>query len=405
MNTRLSVFEKEESENLYKNHNYNFIDIARKLGRDERSIRGYLNKIGYKAKSQSELQRKYPIVENFFDEINTEEKAYILGLLYADGYNNTDKNEVCISLKEDDVEILNRITEIIQPTKPLFYLDMSPDNRGMKNSKNQYRITINNKHISQKLVELGCGKAKSSILVFPSDIQVSNSLINHFIRGYFDGDGSVSKGKNPKIDIISTPEFLIPLQKILNNILKIGITKLNTKGHHSNANVTTLQIGGKLQCIRFGDWIYKDATIYLERKKKVFDEYYKKKLIMNATPEGMYTEQQINYVNSVKDEQLRSHLLHQVRLRDIMEQDRDAFERDIFNKNSIKHAVKIPANALKTDESYRIGWQANIAMAFKDEFYRTNPDLKSTSEYELHIIANQASNNFLNLLCEDATKN
>ena len=62
---------------------------------------------------------------------------------------------------------------------------------------------------------------------------------------------------------------------------------------------------------------------------------------MNATPEGMYTEQQINYVNSVKDEQLRSHLLHQVRLRDIMEQDRDAFERDIFNKNSIKHFIKI----------------------------------------------------------------
>ena len=41
MNTRLSSFEKEEAENLYKNHNYNFIDIARKLGRDERSIRRY----------------------------------------------------------------------------------------------------------------------------------------------------------------------------------------------------------------------------------------------------------------------------------------------------------------------------------------------------------------------------
>lgn len=79
--------------------------------------------------------------------------------------------------------------------------------------------------------------------------------------------------------------------------------------------------------------------------------------------------------------------------------------RDIFNKNSIKHAVKIIVNALKTDESYRIGWQANIAMAFKDEFTKTNPDLKSTSDYELHIIANQASNNFLNLLCEDGREN
>lgn len=73
--------------------------------------------------------------------------------------------------------------------------------------------------------------------------------------------------------------------------------------------------------------------------------------------------------------------------------------------NKVKEAVEVLVEALKTDESYRIGWQANIAMAFKDEFTRTNPDLKSTSEYELHIIANQASNNFLNLLCTDGKNN
>lgn len=274
MNIRLTSLEKEEAENLYKNKNYTFIDIARKLGRDERSIRGYLNKLGYVAKSQSELQRKYPIQEDFFDVINTEEKAYVLGLLYADGYNNTIKNDVCISLKEEDVEILKRISEIIQPTKPLFYLDMSADNRGMKNSKNQYRLTINNKHISQKLVELGCGKAKTEILTFPNTQQVPEYLLHHFIRGYFDGDGSVSKGKWAKVDIISTPEFLLVLQDILKEVLNIGITKLNKKGHHSNVNVITLQIGGRLQCIKFKEWLYKDATIYLERKKKVFDEKY-----------------------------------------------------------------------------------------------------------------------------------
>ena len=72
--------------------------------------------------------------------------------------------------------------------------------------------------------------------------------------------------------------------------------------------------------------------------------------------------------------------------------------------NKVKEAVNILVEALKIDESYRIGWQANIAMAFKDEFTRTNPDLKSTSEYELSIIANQASNNFLNLLCTNGSK-
>ena len=121
---------KEEIEELYKTGKYTFKAISKIYNVNPSTIERYLAKIGYKAKSQSELQRKYPIVEDFFDKIDTEEKAYILGFLYADGYNDTNKNAVCISLKYDDVEILNTITKIIQPTKPLFYLDMSPNNRG-----------------------------------------------------------------------------------------------------------------------------------------------------------------------------------------------------------------------------------------------------------------------------------
>ena len=66
---------------------------------------------GYKAKSQSELQRKYNIDETFFDVIDTEEKAYFLGLLYADGCNATNRNAVILSLKEDDKEILEKIKQ------------------------------------------------------------------------------------------------------------------------------------------------------------------------------------------------------------------------------------------------------------------------------------------------------
>lgn len=65
---------------------------------------------------------------------------------------------------------------------------MSPENRSMKNSKNQYRLTINNKHISKRLAELGCGKAKTSVITFPTLEQVPENLIHHFIRGYFDGN-------------------------------------------------------------------------------------------------------------------------------------------------------------------------------------------------------------------------
>lgn len=38
------------------------------------------------------MYRKYEINQDFFDEINTQEKAYFLGILFADGYNNYDKS-------------------------------------------------------------------------------------------------------------------------------------------------------------------------------------------------------------------------------------------------------------------------------------------------------------------------
>ena len=122
-------------------------------------------------------------------------------------------------------------------------------------------------------------------------------------------------------------------------------------------------------------------------------------MLDTATTEGLYTEEQIKYVDSVKDEDLRSHLLHQVRLRDSMEQDRDAFEKESSNKNSVEHAIKIIKNALKIDEDYRDSWKANIAMAFKDEWGREGFQQSEQDFEAVHILANKSADNFLNLLC------
>lgn len=72
--------------------------------------------------------------------------------------------------------------------------------------------------------------------------------------------------------------------------------------------------------------------------------------------------------------------------------------------NKIKDALDILIQALKEYEGYRIGWQANIAMAFKDECYKefsTNLYTEyGDAEENIHEIANKASNNFLNTLCK-----
>ena len=278
MNTkqrRLSHQEKNELFKMFETGDYTGTKLSEIFNVTPNAVCSLLKRNGYKSKSPSELKRKYPIQEDFFDKIDTEEKAYILGLLYADGYNNTDRNSVSLGLKETDKEVLDKITALIQPTKPLQYINMSSqrNKEGFENSKNQYRLVIANKHISERLIYLGCSKAKTHNLTSPTEEQVPSHLIRHFVRGYFDGDGSVSGDKQKQFCFVGTIDFLLPLQQILVKELNFSKTKLDRRHKDRDNNIRSLRYCGVNQCITFRDWLYKDATIYLERKKKIFDSY------------------------------------------------------------------------------------------------------------------------------------
>jgi hypothetical protein len=203
----------------------------------------------------SESKRKYPVRQDFFDEVNSEEKAYIMGILYADGYNDTSRSSVNLGLKESDKEILDKITALIQPTKPLQFVKINKPN-----CENQYRLVICNKHISQKIAEYGCPKAKTFLLEFP--VWLEPKLYNHFIRGYIDGDGWIGKRS---VSIVGTEKFLDKISEICNN--KFGFNTYKRKRHkHRNHNIFMLEISGRKKCVEFLNWIYKDATLFLNRK-------------------------------------------------------------------------------------------------------------------------------------------
>ena len=263
---RLSHEEKSKLFAMFETGKYSGNQLTNYFPISQGAINNLLRRNGYPAKSASELKRKYPIVEDFFDVIDIEEKAYFLGFLYADGYNNTDRNSVALSLKEEDKEILEILNNLLQPNKPLQYVEFKATN-----SSNQYRLVIANKHISQTLVELGCGKAKTHNLKFPTEEQVPSHLIRHFVRGYFDGDGSVSGDKQKQFSFVGTIDFLLPLQQILVKELNFSKTKLDQRHEDREDSIRALRYCGINQCITFRDWLYKDATIYLERKKNIFD--------------------------------------------------------------------------------------------------------------------------------------
>lgn len=253
---RLTHKEKTELFAKYETGKYTGADLAKEYPITLTAINGLLRRNGYKSKSQSELQRKYSINENFFDVIDTEEKAYFLGFLYADGCNATNRNAVILSLKEDDRDILEKLNSLLQPQKPLG-----------RTKYGQNTLMISNKHISQRLIELGCHRAKTYSLVFPSEKQVPKYLVRHFVRGYFDGDGWV--GKN-SICIVGTIDFCNSLSSLLKNKFDINCY-IRARHPERKNNIRMLEINSR-QARVFLKWIYSNSTIHMQRK---YDRYIK----------------------------------------------------------------------------------------------------------------------------------
>ena len=212
--------------------------------------------------------RKYPIDEQFFDAIDSEEKAYFLGMLYADGTNSMKKTEVSLRLQEEDHEVLVKLNNLLQPTKPLH-----PIIRDEKR-KILYRMVMNSKKVSYKLNELGVVPNKTFKLTYPT--WLNETLHSHFIRGYFDGDGCVTFNKanqHLQISFIGTENMILSIQEILINSIGLNKVKLFTRYPERNNNIRTLMYSGKNNSLKFYNFFYENANIFMARKKNKFNKY------------------------------------------------------------------------------------------------------------------------------------
>lgn len=89
------------------------------------------------------MAKKYTFNKNYFEKIDSEDKAYFLGLLYADGCNSTSATQnhasIVLNLQEGDKEILEKFMKYINSNKPLLYRPKQ------ENHNPQYRFVINSK--------------------------------------------------------------------------------------------------------------------------------------------------------------------------------------------------------------------------------------------------------------------
>ena len=222
-----------------------------------------LRKCGVSARDDSHKSRKYTINEYYFDNIDTPNKAYILGLLYSDGCNYPPQNRVKLELQERDKDILDKINIEIQSNKPLTFNNLNNKNEHWQNT---YGLNITNKHISHRLVELGMVQNKSLVLEFPT--WLSESMYGPFLRGYLDGDGHIEWGATKFLTLVGTSQFCEYVKRFCETNLRIQCSIRNTANKDSNTKL--LYICGKPRMKRFLDFVYQDADLYIDRKYNVY---------------------------------------------------------------------------------------------------------------------------------------
>jgi hypothetical protein len=218
----------------------------------------------------------------YFENIDTEYKAYILGFFIADGYIEKTSNRICFNNSIDDISIIEKIMKEISPDSKLYY---SNKQNGAIFRKKQVILRFTNKTIAKTLIEkynISNGKTFNENYIFDFD-KIPENLQHHFIRGYFDGDGSVSfipKSKDKQLFfnfsfVFNSETFANQIAHIFFNLFNIIPVKYNHIGKTSNYVSLRFNYNRKRQ-IKIKEvynWLYKDATLFLERKKIKFEQY------------------------------------------------------------------------------------------------------------------------------------
>jgi hypothetical protein len=191
----------------------------------------------------------------FFDVIDNEAKSYWLGFIMADG---------CIVTKVDKGSKKLRIHLSLLDQD---HLQKFHDAIGSKKELYRWNTTVSSTHSSdrlcEQLIDKGCISNKSLYLEFP---EILPNIVHHFVRGYFDGDGSSFVVKNRLfLSFVGTEHFLSNLR----SSSPVNQSKKMVK----KKNVFELQFGSIPDCTALSNWMYKDATIFLDRKKEVIDNW------------------------------------------------------------------------------------------------------------------------------------
>lgn len=237
-------------------------EIAALYGCTRTAVRKWRN--AYDLKKTTVIYRRRPwafeLDEDFFEKIDTEQKAYILGLLATDGCvsnNKSHANRVFLSLQARDEHILREVLQAMRADSPVHDRPKGsfPGSGPMK------YIAVTSRKLVSDLARLGIVPRKSMTLAYTN---ISRRLERHYVRGLFDGDGCIH-GRGG-FYFLGT-EFLI--DGIIDAIYRH--TAIRLKKAKAGRLYRASGYGGSVKVLH---WMYRRSTIHLHRKMKIYEECY-----------------------------------------------------------------------------------------------------------------------------------
>ena len=256
-------------------------EIANKYSISTASIYKHLHKKGITRTIEKTFELRLGKEHHYFDEIDKEDKAYWLGFIVADG--SVSKRSVTISLSEVDGCHLRKIGSI-------FNVRLREHTRIRSNNKSSAMVTMafNSTYMCRVLLDYGLILNKRYSIKLGNVFDcISKSYMRHFIRGLWDGDGSIllyksynklyqkyyykrSVSISGNIDLLKRTSYEISKE--------LGIKKHRVYPQKQSKNAGILAYQSKENILKLLNWLYGDSTVYLERKQNSAME-----LIANCT--------------------------------------------------------------------------------------------------------------------------
>ena len=218
------------------------------------------------------------INHDYFENIDSEHKAYWLGFIYADGSITKKAYEkgsytyrLRMELMFEDKYILGQMAlDLESDLKPKEYYNDTSSFEGYNKPKHTAYIMFSSKKMGEDLVKLGVVPNKT--LILKSLPSIPDNLMKHFIRGYFDGDGSVylTKDNTIKTAFYGTHDFINSIQDFLIKELNLIKKKITDQ---KEANVSFVGMA-KQESEKLYHYMYDEATIFLNRKYEKYNKYF-----------------------------------------------------------------------------------------------------------------------------------